>query len=112
MCLQTGPGDLKITKHLKFDIRQIFLRIFEIMEKNHIFREFWKSSAAYVKIIVCFFFYLIMVDKNQQNSISLFCGGKYFMTIPHFRFYCEVLTINLTAFDKDNFTFRKKNSDF
>ena len=24
MCLQTGPGDSKNTKHLNFDIRQIF----------------------------------------------------------------------------------------
>ena len=71
------------------------------MEKNHIFREFWKSSVTHIKIIVCVLFYLNMVDKTQQNSIGLFCGGKSFTTVLHFRLHCEILTINLTAFVKD-----------
>ena len=46
---------LKNTKHLKFDIRQIFYASLKKWKKNHIFREFWKSSVAHVKIVVCFF---------------------------------------------------------
>ena len=30
------------------------------------------------------------------------------MTIPHFRFHCEISTINLTAFVKDFFYFLEK----
>ena len=72
------------------------------MGKNpHIFPEFWKSSVTHVKIIVCVLFYLNMLDKTQQNSISLLCGSKSFMTVLHFRLHCEILTINLTAFVKD-----------
>ena len=47
---------------------------------------------AHVKIVVCFSFFLNLVGKNQQNSIRLFCGGKSFTTIPHFRLHCEILT--------------------
>ena len=34
MCLRTGPGDLKNTKHLKFDIRQIFYAFSENFENR------------------------------------------------------------------------------
>ena len=71
---------LKNTKHLKFDIRQIVYASLKNEKKNHIFREFKKSSVTHVKI-VC---------------------GKSFTTIPHFWFHCEILTINLIAFVKDN----------
>ena len=104
MCLRTGPGDIKNTKHLKFDRRQIFTNVLK-NGKNYVFWEFWKSSVAHVKIVVCFFFYLNLVGKNQQNSIRLFCGGKSFLTNPHFWFHCEILTNKLTAFVKDFFFF-------
>ena len=38
MCLQTGPGDLKNTKHLKFDIQQIFYTSLNILKTNTFFK--------------------------------------------------------------------------
>ena len=35
MCLRTGPGDLKNTIHLKFDIQQIFYEFFKKRKKSH-----------------------------------------------------------------------------
>ena len=98
MCLRTGPGDLKTPNiwNLRYCIFfYAFLK--KNVKKNHIFIEIWKSSVAHVKIGVCIFFYLNLVGKKQQNSIRLFCGGKSLTTIQHFRFHCEILTINLTA---------------
>ena len=38
-CFQTGPGDFKNTKHLKFDRRQIFYASLKTAKKSH-FLEF------------------------------------------------------------------------
>ena len=55
MCIQTGPDDLKNTKHLKCDIRQIFDAFLNKMEEFTFSENFKKKSVAHVKIVVCFF---------------------------------------------------------
>ena len=37
-CLPTGPGDLNNTKHLKFDLRQIFYLSLKNKNKSHFAR--------------------------------------------------------------------------
>ena len=78
------------------------------MKKNLNFPRFFENRLYHTLKSLYAFFSLNLVGKNQQNSIRLFCGGKSFMTIPHFRFHSEILTINLTAFVKDFFYFSKE----
>ena len=59
---------LKNTKQLKFDKQQIFYAFLKKWEKNHIFREFWKSSVAHVKIVVCFLF---LSELGKQKPAEL-----------------------------------------
>ena len=112
MCLRTGPGDLKSTKRLKFDMRQI---VYAFIKKNEKKKSNFPSILKIVsstRLNRCMLLLSELGRQNQKNSIRLFCGGKSFTTILHFRFHCEILTIDLTAFVKDFFTFLKKNSDF
>ena len=68
MCLRTGLGDLKNTKHLKLIYGRFFYAFLK-NGKNHIFREFLKSSVAHVKIVVCFFF-LSELGKQKPSELD------------------------------------------
>ena len=102
-----------LKKHQTFEIWYTanFLRIFKECKKITFFENFENRQEHTLKSLYAFFFYLNMVDKNQQNSSSPFGGGKPFTTIPHFRFHCEILPINFTAFVKD-FLLSKKEQCF
>ena len=76
-------------------------------KKSQFFENFENRQEHTLKSLYAFF-YLNMLNKNQQNSSSPFGGVKPFTTIPHFRFHREILTINLTAFVKDFFLLSKK----
>ena len=75
------------------------------LKKNHIFRDFWKSSVARVWIVVCVLFYLSMVDKYLTELGQSILGRQIFDTAAHFRFQCETLTTNLASFVNDVFSF-------
>ena len=70
-------------KTLKILTKVEFLRIFL---KYHIFRDFYNSSVARAKIVVCILFYLKKNDLTEYNLIRPFCDVKHFTAAVHFRF--------------------------
>ena len=56
-----------------------------------IFRYYWKSSAAYTKIIICVLFNVNMFQQIHYSLISPFSNDDLFKTGAHLRFKREIL---------------------
>ena len=66
MCLRTGPGDLKNTKHLKSEIRQIFYALLKNGKKFTNFDNFENRQQHTFKSLYAFF-YLNLVGKKPTE---------------------------------------------
>ena len=84
MCLRTGPGDLKNTNHLKFDIWQIVCAFLKKMEKITFSENFENRQKHTLKSLYAFFLSVPGRQKPTELNQTILWGLIFhdYSTLP------------------------------